>query len=101
MLKKERKIPIPPPPPRFFYVCVCLGGGALYPTQQQQLCKTCKASKISCTRPGLVRCAEARQVQGARGPLQLGARAPQSARTHTYTHATKREEKRKENVKSD
>lgn len=74
-------------PPSFF----C----ALYPTQQQQLCKTCKAPKISCTRPGLVRSAGARQVQGARGPLQLGTRAPQSAHAHKTRKRKEKTRKKK------
>lgn len=93
--KKNAPCSFPPPASPLSFWCF------VPPTQQQssiKLCKTCKAPKISCTRPGLVRGAAARQVQGARGPLLLGPRAPQSAHAHKKeTIKKKKKKERKEN----
>lgn len=93
--------PTPPPPTLLNTLCPPPVLVLNAPTQKQSssiLCKTCKAPKISCTRPGLVRGTEARQVQGAQGPLLLGPRAPQSAHTHAKRRKIKTKKERKRNA---
>lgn len=66
-------------------------------TQQQQLCKTCKAPEISCTRPGLVGAAWARQVQAREDLCNSRLVLP---RVHTRTQRVQKREKKKKKRQS-